>query len=289
VVDEYRIIPCVEKEPVSMEKSWRTLILIFPFQGKDDDNVNHFENMSIGATKASRFVAWFTLITDIATRLTYSGFGRGGLFFKCHHVQADNYREEEDLKTFNPNLEAPAGQYEEIKRPDFSSFERLNSSNPKLPRDMEELTKKLFSLPHEEQDKYANACRSYQYALEVWSPYPTVSLVALVSAVESMMVDRFVSSYCEDAGKNCPLKRNVAKKFRIFFEQTLAKPLPSDLEQFLARAYSTRSSFVHRALLGKFGAIPYYHNSGKTRELRSEQFQLSRIVRVGLLQWLVEA
>jgi hypothetical protein len=44
-----------------------------------EENAHHFENMKRGAKKASQFVAWFVLITDIPTRLAYSGFGRGGL------------------------------------------------------------------------------------------------------------------------------------------------------------------------------------------------------------------
>ena len=288
IIDEYKIIPCVEEKALSVQKPWRTLVLTFPFEGIEGDN-HHFENMEIGAKKASRFVSWFALITDISTRLAYSGFGRGGVFFKCWHCLASNYTEGEDLKPFDPDLIVPAGRYAEIKRPDFFSFSLSGSSPLKLPSDMDRLTRKLFSLPAQEQSRYINACSSYQYALEVWGPYPTVSIVALVSAVESMMADRFSSSYCEAAKRNCSLKQNVSKKFRAFFEQTLAKPLPADLEEFLTNAYSDRSSFVHRALMGDFGPSSYVSiTDSKFQDLRSELFQLSRVVRAGLLQWLIE-
>jgi hypothetical protein len=287
-VDEYKIIPCKEEKAQSSQKPWKTLILTFPFEGIEetkDDFSNLFKNNSIAAAKANKFAAWFALVTNTPTRLFYSGFGRG-TFFWCWHHPASDYQEAQSLKPFSPDLNAPHGNYEVVPRPDFPRSKSL--ADPiRLPADMEPLTKKLFSLPLKERDRYHSACLSYQYGLEVWGTYPSVSLVAHVSAIESMMADELTSQYCKDAKRRCTVKRDVSKKFRVFFERTLAKPLPQDLQGILTKAYSNRSSYVHKALMGKLGLAVYQHYT-ETMQLYSELQQLSELVRAGLIQWLVE-
>ena len=287
LVDEYKIIPCIEEKTRSSQKPWKTLILTFPFEGKEEnrDPSNLFKNNSIAATKAKKFAAWFALITNTPTRLFYSGFGRGSFFWCWHHPVSD-YQEAESLKPFSPDLNGPCGNYEAVPRPDFSHSKVLAHAI-RLPADMELLTRKLFSLPLKERNHYHSACLSYQYGLEVWGTYPSVSLVALVSAIESMMADEPSSRYCRDARRRCTLKRDVSRKFRVFFERTLAKPLPQNLQGFLRKAYSNRSSYVHRALMGKFGLV-VYQDITETMHLYSELGQLSELVRAGLIQWLVE-
>jgi len=287
LVNEYKIIPCMEEKAQSSEKPSKTLILTFPFEGIEETKgpSNKFKNNSIAATKAKKFAAWFALITDTPTRLFYSGFGRGAFFWCWHHLASD-YQEAESLKPFSPDLNAPRGNYEAVSRPDFSRSKALAGAI-RLPADMELLTGKLFSLPLKEQNRYHSACLSYQYGLEVWGIYPSVSLVAFVSAIESMITDEPNSEYCKDARRRCTLKRDISSKFRVFFERTLAKPLPQNLQEFLRRAYSNRSSYVHRALMGEFGLV-VYQDFTETLQLYSELGQLSELVRAGLIQWLVE-
>jgi hypothetical protein len=165
-VDEYKIIPCKEEKAQSLQKPWKTLILTFPFEGIEetkDDPSNRFKNNSFAATKAKKFAAWFALVTNTPTRLFYSGFGRGTFFWCWHHLASD-YQEAESLKPFDPDLSAPRGNYEAVPRPDFPRSKSL--ADPiRLPADMELLTKKLFSLPVKERNRYHSACLSYQYGL----------------------------------------------------------------------------------------------------------------------------
>jgi hypothetical protein len=102
-----------------------------------------------------------------------------------------------------------------------------------------------------------------------------------------MVAKEYSSSYCAAAKRNCSFKHNISKKFRFFFERTLANPLPADLQDFLQKAYSSRSSYVHQALLGEFGLAPYqpFEETGK---LYQELGRLSRFVRAGLIQWLIK-
>jgi len=103
-----------------------------------------------------------------------------------------------------------------------------------------------------------------------------------------MMADEFNSQFCEGTKKNCSLKRDITKKFRVFFERTLVKPLPKNWRSFLNKAYSQRSSFVHKALLGEIGLCGPYEHYSTTSKLYSELRILSRLVRAGLIQWLIE-
>jgi len=109
-----------------------------------------------------------------------------------------------------------------------------------------------------------------------------------VSAVESMMADEYTSGFCKDAERQCPLKKDVMKKFRAFFERNLQYPLPEELKNFLGIVYSRRSDFVHKALLGeaevrgiKFGLM-----SEKTRQIDEEKRDLEKLVNAALIEWL---
>lgn len=293
LVEEYKIIPC-RKTALSAEKPWQTLVLMFPFNGfskKQEEGTSagdiHFKNSAIMARKAKKFVAWLVVATGVSTRLFYSGFG-GITFGRSSCVPSQDFQEEKALATFQPDLDAKPGKYEEFPRPDLSERGVRSGTTLKLPSDMPPLTRKLFSLPKKNQKQYYNACSSFQFGLENWGIYPTITLVALVSAVESMMADEFNSQFCEGAKKNCNLKRDVTKKFRVFFERTLVKPLPKDLRSFLNKAFSRRSSFVHRALLGEIGLCGPYEHYLTTSKLYSELRILSRLVRAGLIQWLIE-
>ena len=190
---------------------------------------------------------------------------------------------------FHVNKKSKNGTFVEVPRPNFSSIVR-GSETFKLPSDFSDLTKKLFSLENEAREKFLNACFSYQFALEMLNPYPTISILALVSAVESMMVDEFTSGFCNDAKKRCPLKSDVMKKFRTFFERNLVYPLPKELKRFLNDVYSKRrSTYVHRALLGE-GSLrgPHFGISLFEDEMKldSEKRALEQLVNAALIEWL---
>ncbi len=286
-IQEYKIIPC-KKVIISEEKPFQTVLLVFPFNGaKTDDAQAFFRNAAIMAKKAKEFVAWLVVMTGIPMRLFHVGFGQTS-FGKFTFVPAKDHLEEKELTKFQADLSARAGRYKKVSRPDLSEKGVPPGTKVKLPLDMPRLTQKLFSLPQRIQKQYINACLSFQFGLENWNAYPTVTLIAFVSAVESIMAEEFTSGYCEDAKKRCPLKRDVIKRFRAFFERTLIKPLPNDLRKFLNDIYSKRSKFTHKALLGEIGLCGVYADYSKIQKLYSELRFLDRLVRAGLIQWLIE-
>lgn len=286
-VEEYRIIPC-EKVIRSEEKPFQTILLVFPFEGLEGvDAQTHFQNRAIMAGKAKKFVAWLVVATGVAMRLYHIGFG-GASFGKGTFIPRKEFVEEKILKEFQADITAKEGKYEEIFRPDLSAKGVSPGTTLKLPLDFPRLTRKLFSLPVKMQRQYIDACLSFQFGLENWGAYPTVTLVAFVSAVESIMAEEFTSGYCEDAKKICQFKKDITKKFRAFFERTLIKPLPEDLRNFLNETYSKRSTFTHKALLGEIGLCGTYGEYSKTSKLYSELRFLFRLIRAGLIQWLTE-
>jgi hypothetical protein len=191
--------------------------------------------------------------------------------------------------TFHIDKKAKEGEFFQVQRPHFSLNEFAKEFQTlKLPSDFPLLTKKMFSLERKERERFLNACFSYQFSLENWICYPTVSILSLVSAVESMMVDKYTSGFCEGANTLCPLKKDVMKKFKTFFEWNLQYPLPRELRDFLDMVYSKRSSYVHKALLGEGEArgIQFGHISEEVRQLTDEQRYLERLVNAALMEWL---
>jgi hypothetical protein len=150
-VDEYKIFPCLESDVMSVQKPWRTLILTFPFNGNEESGkspYNFQRNRSVAAMKAKRFVAWFVVVTNVPTRLFYSGFG-GETLLHCYHYPASSFREER--LPCNPDLSARLGEYEMVSRPDFSESIIREGTTIKLPADLSLLTRKIFSLSKTEK------------------------------------------------------------------------------------------------------------------------------------------
>lgn len=245
--------------------------------------------MNKGAQIAKEFVAWLVLATREWARLSSQSLGYRMRFGPCRHDPVEDFDESILETTFHVDKNAKNGDFFEVDRPSFSfDFIAKEFGTLKLPSDFPRLTKKIFSLRKKEREKFLNACFSYQFALENWCPFPTVSVLSLVSAIESMMADEYTSGFCEDANKKCSMKKDVMKKFRTFFERNLQYPLPKELQDFLNSVYSERSFYVHEALLGEAEArgIQFGLISEKVRQIDAEKRDLEKLVNAALMQWL---
>ena len=295
-VEDYILKPCL----LTIENQQRgcsNFVLEFDFYGLDEKGIinssertrRHFVNMNKGAQIAKEFVAWLVLATREWARLSSQSFGYSMKFGPCRHDLVKDFDESILETTFHVDKKAKKGEFFEVQRPSFSLDILVKEFGTlKLPSDFPRFTKKIFSLKKKEREKFLNACFSYQFALENWAPYPTVSILSLVSAVESMMVYEYTSGFCEDANKKCRLKKDVMKKFRVFFERNLQYPLPRELQDFLNSVYSRRSTYVHKALLGEDEArgIQFGLMSEKVGQLDAEKRYLERLVNAALMEWL---
>jgi hypothetical protein len=295
-IKEFFLIPCLNTVRNS-ELGCSSFILGFDFQGIHEEGFDSrentrrsFVNKGISDLKAKSFLSWIVCATRQYARLSNISFGgrmTGGPSF---HIPTTNFNED-NLRIFNPDPNAKDGEFVTLQRPILQGPARL--SRPlKLPSDFPSLTGKLFSLSVKEKQRFMGACFSYQFALENWSPYPTVSVVSLVSAVESMMSHIRLDDFCREAGISCRLKENIMKKFQMFFEQNLTSPLSPNLKQFLKRVYSRRSYFVHKALLGQTMGIcgvygqHFADDFEQYGRLMEELSYLEILVNAGLMQWL---
>lgn len=271
--------------------------LEFNFYGLDERAIlnsseqiqRSFVNMNKAGQIAKEFIAWFVLATQEWAKLSSQSSGHSMRFGPSTHHLVEDFDESILETTFHVDRKTKDGEFFNVERPSFSfGVFSKDSKSLKLPSDFPYLTKKLFSLKKEEREKFLNACFSYQFALENWIPYPTVSILSLVSAVESMMADEYTSGFCKDANKSCPLKKDVMKKFRVFFERNLQYPLPKELRNFLKRVYSKRSTYVHKALLGEGEArgIQFGHIPEEVRRLSDEQRYLEKLVNAALMEWI---
>jgi hypothetical protein len=129
-------------------------------------------------------------------------------------ARANDYDKNLLETTFHIEKNAKKGEFFDVRRPTFSLGDLSKEiGTRKLPSDFSRLKKKMFSLREKEKEKFLNACFSYQFALENWASYPTVCILSLVSAVESIMSDEYTSGFCVDSNRPCPLKKDVMKKF----------------------------------------------------------------------------
>ena len=295
-IEGYTLRPCL-RTTETQHRACANFVLEFDFYGLDEKSIvasperekRHWTNMEKSTPIAKEFVAWLVLATGNWARLSSDSYGPAARFGPSIHMPVKDFDKNVMETMFHVDKNAKKGEFFEVQRPSFSldGFPR-GFRTLKLPSDFPRLTKKMFSLRKKEREKFLNACFSHQFALENWTTYPTVSVLSLVSAVESMMTDEYTSGFCKDANRQCRLKKDVMKKFRVFFERNLQFPLPRELESFLNSVYSKRSTYVHKALLGEgevrgiqFG-VPYE----KVLQLRTEHRKLKTLVNAALMEWL---
>jgi hypothetical protein len=295
-IEDCTVTPClrtIEKQ----HKPCSNFALEFDFPGLDEKGSSKpseqarrgFANMNRGAQRAKDFVAWLVVATNQWMRLSSESFGHAGSAGPMICKLTQDFDKTLLDSVYHVDRNAKKGEFVEVKRPSFSfDNQRQGSKTLELPSDFPCLTKKLFSLMKDKREKFLNACFSYQFGLENWQHYPTISILSFVSAVESMMADEYSSGFCRDANRSCNLKKDVLKKFRLFFEQNLEKPLPKQLEGFLKRVYSKRSVFVHKSLLeiGEARGINLGFSYKNTKQLRAEQRYLESLVNAALMEWL---
>jgi len=295
-IEDYILKPCL-LTPENQQRGCSNFVLVFDFHGLDEKGIANsservrrsFVNMETGAQIAKMFVSWLVLATREWARLSSQSHGPTMKFGPCTHHPVEDFDENILETTFHVDINAKNGEFFEVQRPSYSLGDLAKEFRTrKLPSDFPRLTKKIFSLREKEREKFLNACFSYQFALENWTSYPTVCILSLVSAVESMMSDEYTSGFCMDANRPCPLKKDVMKKFITFFQQNLQYPLPRQLDDFLKRVYSKRSIYVHKALLGEgevrgiqFGLI-----SENVRKVNAEQRHMEKLVNTALMEWL---
>ena len=285
---EYLLRPCLITK--SNSKSLRAnFILDFP---SEEDSVREgwgrLEATHNATKKAITFLSFLVLATrrwaQLASGYTENSIRYGPVVF----YRPRRFGNNDELSCLNIDETANAGSFFKIKRPDVSRG-IIDCQGNTLPSDTVELAERFFSLREPERDKLINACLSYQFALENWIAYPTVSIVALVSAVESIMHDVKVENICELTGKKCSRIHGVMKKFRMFFEQNLSPYYSKKLLDYLYSA--RRSKYVHESLLGK-GEIRGIHvlssRRKDERKLNAEKEVLENLVNAGLIEWLKE-
>jgi len=284
-IKEYLLRPCLIT--MANQKSDRANFVLDFFSEEDSvrEGWGRLEATHSATKKAIVFLSFLVLTTRrwarLASSYTENSIRYGPVVFYRPSRFGNN-----ELSCFNIDENARTGGFFKVKRPDLSQA-IIDCQGHSLPSGVLELAKKFFSLKEPERDKFINACLSYQFALENWIAYPTVSMVALVSAVESMMYDIEIENICELTGKECIKIHGVMKKFRMFFEQNLSSYYN---KKFLNYLYSKRrSKYLHESLLGKGeirGIRVLFSGRKEERVLNNEKEILEKLVNAGLIEWL---
>ena len=281
----YALRPCLITKS-NQERDRANFVLDFL---SEDDSVREgwgmLEATHDATKKAITFLSFLVLTTrrwaQLVSSYTENSIRYGPVVFYRPSRFGNN-----ELSCFNIDEKAKAGGFFKIQRPDLSRA-IIDCQGHSLPSDMVELADKFFSLKVAERDKFINACLSFQFALENWISYPTVSIVALVSAVESMMHDVKIENICEVTRKKCPKIHGVMKKFRMFFKQNLSSYYR---KKFLNNLYSERrSKYLHESLLGKGeirGIRVLFSGKKEEKKLNEEKEILEKLVNAGLVKWL---
>lgn len=276
-VGDYTLRPCL-LTPRNALKGCSNFVLEFDFDWIDErsaiNSAERFIYTASGEKIAKDFIAWLVVATREWISLSHQSSGHRMTYGPYNIEPVEDFDGSKLGTTFHIDKKAKVGEFLEVRRPEFSLNPLGRNGTLKLPYDVLLLTKKMLSLSKREREKFLNACFSYQFAFENWMAYPTVSLLSLVSAVESMTADES--------------KKGVMKKFRAFFERNLEYPLSSELQSFLNRVYSKRSTFVHEALLGEGEArgIQFWFKSENAWQLDEEKRNLEMLVNAVLMEWL---
>jgi len=290
---KYTLEPCKITER-NQHRGTSNFTISYEFEGlpekglPDNERVhNSFINKQIAIEEAKIFVAWFSTAVRRPLDLSHVSFGGTQEFGPSGHYLVEEFDREIVKRIFHLKEDIKEGTYRKVTRPDYKSVIKKDVHILRVPEDFSKLSKKLYSLPTEIQEKFFDSCLSYQFALINSLRLPSISLVALVNVVESIMRDRYSSGYCEDTGKLCPHKRDVMKKFRTFFEENLQYPLPEDKRRFLNEVYQNRSNIVHETLMGS-GPFrgPIYLGLAKDIEFKDQLHEFETLVNVGMINWL---
>ena len=290
---KYTLEPCIIRER-NQHRGVANFTISFPFEGLPEEGLsdkekvhNSFLNQQTAVEEAKLFIAWLSVASRKPLDLSHTRFGGIQTFGPSSHETKDKLDKKLIAKVHHIKTDAPEGTFQKVERPIYESYADSTHSL-KIPHDFPDLTQKLYALPDGEREKFFDACLSYQFALINSGTLPSISLVALVNAVESLMRNRFSSGYCEDAKRRCNLKKDVMKKFRKFFEENLQYPLPEEKQRFLNEVYSSRSNFVHKALIGA-GPFrgPMYMSLGRGRELYDQLSGFSALLNACMINFLM--
>jgi hypothetical protein len=284
-ITEYLLRPCLITKS-NQERDRANFVLEFPSERESImAGWGSLEATHNATKKAIEFLSFLVLTTTRWAQLTHS-YTENMIRYGPVALYRPSRFGNTILSGFNIDKGAKAGGFFEILRPDLSRAV-VDCQGHSLPSDILELAGRFFSLKDPERDKFINACLSYQFALENWMAYPTVSIVALVSAVESMMHDVKIENVCDITRKKCPKIHSVMKKFRMFFEQNLTSHYSKKL---LNHLYSDRrSKYVHESLLGKGeirGIRVLLSGRKEEKELNEDKEILEKLVNASLVEWL---
>jgi hypothetical protein len=147
-----------------------------------------------------------------------------------------------------------------------------------------------FDLGADEKTKYYTACKLYNDALKLNSSNPSLSLIASVMAIESLVPTEqkekctacnagFSVEKCEECG--LPRHRVVSK-----FKDTVKKYAGDGRRKLAARLYSERSKLAHGGLLRDdlFDSGFYSKTADEQQDFRRQSLILVRDV---VLNWLI--
>ena len=286
---EHKLIPCeITAENSRLGTSNFVLDFEFDHDQIPKDERYHLKLFHHSQTPAVEFIAWLSCLSRQWLMLSHQKMGfSGGGAGPTYTESLDSFDESNMESIFNVKKKSRKGQLKKVERPNLSFIAPRDIENYKLPNDFLDLTNKLFSLDDEMRNKFLNACLCYQHALDNLFFAPTLSLVLLVSCVESMVWNEVTSQYCKDARRKCAIKKDVMKKFRLFFETQLQFPLPPDKKEFLDSIYGDRSNYVHRYLMGdeKLRLLMPSIPTDKL-ELKNSLYQLESLVNASLIRWL---
>lgn len=290
---KYTLEPC-DIRVRSQYRGVSNFVIRFTFEGLPEKGLsesesvhNSFLNQQMAVQEAQLFIAWLSTATRSPLDLSHYGFGNARGFGPTSTELVDEFNRDRVVNIHHIKKDVPMGVCDQIHRPNYENVS-YSSSSLNIPDDFEKLSKKLYALPKNYQKTFFDSCLSYQFALINQNIIPSVSLVALVNVVESLMRDNYSSGYCEETGKLCPSKGDVMKKFRTFFEENLQFPLPDDKRQFLNVVYRNRSNFVHKALMGSGSDRgPIYFGIGRDRALDAQISEFETLVNVGMINWLM--
>lgn len=154
-----------------------------------------------------------------------------------------------------------------------------------LPKDLDCLLDAYFELDANRRERFLSACALFEKGAELWGSQPSLSFIAFVSSLETLINLEHKDEEVEKCGECGQDRYRVTKKFRDFFAK-YGSDSP-EFKKYSMEIYNYRSKVVHTGELFVGEVIP--EKFGSHDRIFDDDFRRSvtRTVRMCIANWLL--
>lgn len=154
-----------------------------------------------------------------------------------------------------------------------------------IPEDLDFLLDAYFGLDTNQRERFLSACALFEKGSELWGSHPSLSFIAFVSSLETLINLEHEDEEVKKCGECGQDRYRVTKKFRDFFAKYGSDSL--EFKKYSMKIYQYRSKVVHTGELFVGEVIP--ERFGSHDRIFDDDFRRSvtRTVRICIANWIL--